>query len=109
MGVGWSAEELQSERDKIIQDRGRELMNALCNSIQVDPNSDHVTRLLQEYQECEVELPRIQLLEQREQLLNTLRAQYLLEIQKDRWNDKRITRIKQWIDNLTMTKGPEEL
>lgn len=108
MGLGLSAqEENYSERDAIIQDRGKELMNALCNAIQVDPNSEHVVRLVTEYQECERELPRAQLVEEREQLLKTLRAQYLLEIQKDKWNDKKVNKIKTWIDKLTITQGPE--
>lgn len=108
MGIVYSVEEQAfTERDAIMQDRGRELMNALCNAIQVDPNSEHVVRLVAEYQDCEGELPRAQLVEEREQLLKTLRAQYLLEIQKDKWNDKKVNKIKTWIDKLTITQGPE--
>lgn len=109
MGLGGSQMEQEyTERDLIMQDRGKEIMNALCNAIQADPNSDHVVRLVAEYQDCEGELPRSQLVEEREMLLHTLRTQYLLEIQKDKWNDKKVNKIKTWIDKLTITMGPDQ-
>ena len=98
MGIQWSDEPHPSETFNV--DRAAFLMETLCNAIQIDPMSDNVLILLQEYTECKPDLEPSEEEQLRHVVLVTLKSQLELYYAREVWDKEKINHLKFWIDDL---------
>ena len=97
-----SEEEQPTEHAVIIEERGKLIMQTLCNAIETNPQSDHVDRLVREYQECSIQMPMETVERLRKTLLEVLNGQINIIMMKEQWDEDRLRYLKEWVDRITL-------
>lgn len=89
-----------TELEQIMEQRGRMIMNNLCNAIEINPQSAHTLRLVEEYEECAPHmLPETQS-EMRQMLLKVLNTQIEVLMSKEKWDENRLKCLKSWVNDI---------